>query len=129
MDPVLLDRVGERADDMLLPHHVGERARTVDEVRDLLSVTDDPWQTEGVNDRVQLAAMNRELNRRVAEKWMRSGVTMIDPATTFIDVTVVLERDVVLRPGVQLRGATEVAHFLRCKSRSPLVHFRRRSRI
>ncbi|TDC53163.1 bifunctional UDP-N-acetylglucosamine diphosphorylase/glucosamine-1-phosphate N-acetyltransferase GlmU [Jiangella ureilytica] len=72
-------------------------------------VTDDPWQTEGVNDRVQLAAINRELNRRVTEKWMRSGVTMIDPATTFIDVTVVLERDVVLRPGVQLRGTTEVA--------------------
>ncbi|PZF85473.1 bifunctional UDP-N-acetylglucosamine diphosphorylase/glucosamine-1-phosphate N-acetyltransferase GlmU [Jiangella anatolica] len=72
-------------------------------------VTADAWQTEGVNDRVQLAAMTRELNRRLTEKWMRAGVTMIDPATTFIDVTVVLERDVVLRPGVQLRGATEVA--------------------
>lgn len=72
-------------------------------------VTDDAWQTEGVNDRVQLAAVNRELNRRVTEKWMRSGVTMIDPATTFIDVTVVLERDVVLQPGVQLRGTTEIA--------------------
>lgn len=72
-------------------------------------VTGDPWQTEGVNDRVQLAAMNREFNRRVTERWMRSGVTMIDPATTFIDVTVTLERDVVLRPGVQLRGRTEIA--------------------
>ncbi len=71
-------------------------------------VTDDPWQTEGVNDRVQLAAMNRELNRRVTERWMREGVTMIDPATTWIDVTVTLARDVVLRPGVQLLGATEV---------------------
>ncbi|RIQ20470.1 bifunctional UDP-N-acetylglucosamine diphosphorylase/glucosamine-1-phosphate N-acetyltransferase GlmU [Jiangella rhizosphaerae] len=72
-------------------------------------VTDDPWQTEGVNDRVQLAAMNREFTRRINEKWMRAGVTMIDPATTFVDVTVTLERDVVLRPGVQLRGRTEVA--------------------
>ncbi|WP_083460230.1 bifunctional UDP-N-acetylglucosamine diphosphorylase/glucosamine-1-phosphate N-acetyltransferase GlmU [Jiangella muralis] len=72
-------------------------------------VTGDAWQTEGVNDRVQLAAVNREFNRRVTEKWMRSGVTMIDPASTFIDVTVVLERDVVLRPGVQLRGRTEIA--------------------
>ncbi|PSL04710.1 UDP-N-acetylglucosamine pyrophosphorylase /glucosamine-1-phosphate N-acetyltransferase [Haloactinopolyspora alba] len=71
-------------------------------------VTDDPWQTEGVNDRVQLATMTRELNRRVTERWMRAGVTMVDPATTWIDATVTLEQDVVLRPGVQLHGSTHV---------------------
>lgn len=72
-------------------------------------VTDDPWQTEGVNDRVQLAAMTRELNRRLLRRWMREGVTMIDPESTWIDVTVTLDRDVVLRPGVQLRGSTRIA--------------------
>ena len=68
----------------------------------------DSWQTEGVNDRVQLAAVYRELNRRVLERWMRAGVTVLDPATTWVDVTVRLGRDVVLRPGVQLHGATTV---------------------
>ena len=70
--------------------------------------TNDSWQTEGVNDRVQLAALNRELNRRVVERWMRAGVTVIDPAATWVDVTVKLGRDVVLRPGVQLHGSTTV---------------------
>ncbi|HEX6194639.1 MAG TPA: bifunctional UDP-N-acetylglucosamine diphosphorylase/glucosamine-1-phosphate N-acetyltransferase GlmU [Jiangellaceae bacterium] len=69
----------------------------------------DRWQTEGVNDRVQLAALGRELNRRVTEHCMRAGVTIIDPETTWIDVTVELEADVVLRPGTQLYGATSVA--------------------
>ncbi|HET6919201.1 MAG TPA: DapH/DapD/GlmU-related protein, partial [Jiangellaceae bacterium] len=59
-------------------------------------------------DRVQLAALYRELNRRVLERWMRSGVTVLDPGTTWVDVTVRLGRDVVLRPGVQLHGATSV---------------------
>jgi bifunctional UDP-N-acetylglucosamine pyrophosphorylase / glucosamine-1-phosphate N-acetyltransferase len=70
--------------------------------------TTDTWQTEGINDRVQLAALHRELNRRVLERWMRAGVTVVDPATTWVDVTVHLSRDVVLRPGVQLHGATTV---------------------
>ena len=68
----------------------------------------DTWQTEGVNDRMQLAALYRELNRRVLERWMRSGVTVVDPATTWVDVTVRLGQDVLLRPGVQLQGATTV---------------------
>jgi bifunctional UDP-N-acetylglucosamine pyrophosphorylase/glucosamine-1-phosphate N-acetyltransferase len=68
----------------------------------------DSWQTEGINDRVQLAAVYRELNRRVLERWMRAGVTVLDPATTWVDVTVRLGRDVVLRPGVQLHGETTV---------------------
>jgi bifunctional UDP-N-acetylglucosamine pyrophosphorylase/glucosamine-1-phosphate N-acetyltransferase len=71
--------------------------------------TDDVWQTEGVNDRVQLAAMRRELNRRLLEHWMRAGVTAVDPATAWVDVTVELGRDVVLHPGVQLHGVTRVA--------------------
>jgi bifunctional UDP-N-acetylglucosamine pyrophosphorylase / glucosamine-1-phosphate N-acetyltransferase len=72
-------------------------------------VTDDLWQVEGVNDRVQLAALGAELNRRVVEAWMRAGVTVIDPATTWVDVDVRLEPDVTLRPGVHLSAGTEVA--------------------
>lgn len=70
---------------------------------------DDGWQVRGANDRVQLADLGRELNRRVVEQWMRSGVSVIDPATTWVDVQVTLEPDVVLRPGTQLHGATSVA--------------------
>jgi bifunctional UDP-N-acetylglucosamine pyrophosphorylase/glucosamine-1-phosphate N-acetyltransferase len=68
----------------------------------------DTWQVEGVNDRVQLAGLGAELNRRLVRRWMRAGVTVIDPASTWLDVDVRLARDVVLEPGVQLRGNTVV---------------------
>ncbi len=71
-------------------------------------VLDDVWQAEGVNDRVQLAAVGAELNRRVVEGWMRAGVTVVDPATTWVDVQVRLGQDVLLEPGTQLRGSTTV---------------------
>lgn len=68
----------------------------------------DPWLVAGVNDRVQLAAVRAELNRRVLERWMLAGVTVVDPATTWIDVQVRLGRDVLVEPGTQLRGHTTV---------------------
>lgn len=71
-------------------------------------VTDDIWQTEGVNDRVQLARINAEMNRRILDAHMLSGVTIIDPQSTFIDVDVDLARDVVLMPGTILQGATTI---------------------
>ncbi|WP_110206711.1 bifunctional UDP-N-acetylglucosamine diphosphorylase/glucosamine-1-phosphate N-acetyltransferase GlmU [Nocardioides daejeonensis] len=71
-------------------------------------VLDDVRQTEGANDRVQLAALGRELNRRIVEEWMRAGVTVMDPATTWIEADVVLEPDVTILPGCQLLGATLV---------------------
>lgn len=69
---------------------------------------EDRIQTEGANDRVQLAALGQELNRRTVERWMRAGVTVVDPATTWIHVDVELGQDVTLLPGVQLLGATSV---------------------
>lgn len=69
---------------------------------------DDLWQTEGVNDRVQLARLGSELNRRMCEKWMRDGVTIVDPGTTWIDVDVSIGRDTTLLPGTQLQGATTI---------------------
>lgn len=71
-------------------------------------VTDDVWQTEGVNDRVQLARMNEELNRRIIDRWMREGVTVVDPRTTWVDIDVDLAQDVTLLPGTMLHGATTV---------------------
>jgi bifunctional UDP-N-acetylglucosamine pyrophosphorylase/glucosamine-1-phosphate N-acetyltransferase len=69
----------------------------------------DNWQVSGVNDRVQLAAVRAELNRRLLRDWMLAGVTVIDPASTWVDVQVELKPDVVLLPGTQLHGATAVA--------------------
>ncbi|MGH4019549.1 MAG: bifunctional UDP-N-acetylglucosamine diphosphorylase/glucosamine-1-phosphate N-acetyltransferase GlmU, partial [Pseudonocardiaceae bacterium] len=68
----------------------------------------DPWLVQGVNDRVQLAALGGELNRRLLEGWMRAGVTVIDPASVRVDADVQLGEDVVLHPGVQLHGGTAV---------------------
>ena len=72
-------------------------------------VTTDRWQTEGVNDRVQLASMGKEMNRRIVEKWQRAGVTVQDPATTWIESNVDLGEDVTLLPNTILRGATSIA--------------------
>jgi bifunctional UDP-N-acetylglucosamine pyrophosphorylase/glucosamine-1-phosphate N-acetyltransferase len=74
----------------------------------LAHVVEDLWQTEGVNDRVQLAALGRELNRRVCEGHMREGVTIVDPATTWVDVDVAIGRDTTILPGTQLLGATTI---------------------
>jgi bifunctional UDP-N-acetylglucosamine pyrophosphorylase/glucosamine-1-phosphate N-acetyltransferase len=70
---------------------------------------DDVWQTEGINDRIQLSRMNAELNRRILERWMREGVTVVDPASTWIHASVDLAPDVILLPGTSLEGATSVA--------------------
>lgn len=70
--------------------------------------TDDPMLVEGINDRAQLAVLRAEMNRRILDDWMREGVTVVDPATTWVDVDVELARDVTLLPGTQLHGATTV---------------------
>lgn len=69
---------------------------------------DDPGKVAGANDRVQLAALAQEMNRRILETHMRAGVTVVDPASTWIDVDVTIERDVTIRPGVQLHGTTSI---------------------
>jgi bifunctional UDP-N-acetylglucosamine pyrophosphorylase/glucosamine-1-phosphate N-acetyltransferase len=68
----------------------------------------DVMQTEGANDRVQLAALAAEMNRRILERWMRDGVTVVDPTSTWIDADVKLSVDVTILPGVQLLGTTVV---------------------
>ncbi|WP_308188328.1 bifunctional UDP-N-acetylglucosamine diphosphorylase/glucosamine-1-phosphate N-acetyltransferase GlmU [Nocardioides sp. R-C-SC26] len=70
---------------------------------------DDVAQTEGANDRVQLAELGRVLNDRIVTGWMRAGVTVMDPGSTWIDADAVLAQDVTILPGTQLLGATVVA--------------------
>ena len=69
---------------------------------------EDDLELAGVNDRVQLAAVEAELRWRILESHMLAGVTMHDPTTVYIDAQVQLARDVVLEPNVILRGATAV---------------------
>jgi bifunctional UDP-N-acetylglucosamine pyrophosphorylase/glucosamine-1-phosphate N-acetyltransferase len=65
-------------------------------------------ETQGVNDRWQLAMAERELRSRTNRAWLLNGVTMLDPRQTFIDVTVSIGRDVTLYPGTILQGSTVI---------------------
>ncbi|WP_129659677.1 bifunctional UDP-N-acetylglucosamine diphosphorylase/glucosamine-1-phosphate N-acetyltransferase GlmU [Rothia halotolerans] len=69
---------------------------------------EDRWEVEGANDRVQLSALGRVLNRRIAEACMRGGATIVDPETTWIDTTVSIGNDVTILPGTQLYGTTVI---------------------
>lgn len=69
---------------------------------------DDHLECMGVNDRVQLSAAERVLRERINTRWMREGVTMVDPSATYIDASVTLEADVRLLPGTILEGDTRV---------------------
>ncbi len=71
-------------------------------------VADDPSEAIGVNDRAQLGEAETELRRRINERWMRAGVTMVDPAHTYVDTAVHLAADVTLFPGTVLQGRTVV---------------------
>jgi bifunctional UDP-N-acetylglucosamine pyrophosphorylase / glucosamine-1-phosphate N-acetyltransferase len=69
---------------------------------------DDSALVAGVNNRVQLAELGAELNRRIVAAHQMSGATVIDPATTWIDVDVTIGRDTVIHPGTQLLGRTQI---------------------
>jgi bifunctional UDP-N-acetylglucosamine pyrophosphorylase / glucosamine-1-phosphate N-acetyltransferase len=78
----------------------GHRAGTV--------LAGDPAEIQGVNDRVQLAQARRVFNGRLLEAWMRAGVTIMDPATTWIDADVSLAPDAEILPGTHLEGRTSI---------------------
>ncbi len=73
------------------------------------SVAGDHREIAGINNRVQLAEARRILNDRLLTAAMLSGVTVVDPASTWVDVSVTFERDVVVHPGTQLHGSTHLA--------------------
>jgi bifunctional UDP-N-acetylglucosamine pyrophosphorylase / glucosamine-1-phosphate N-acetyltransferase len=68
----------------------------------------DPAEIQGVNDRVQLAQVRRAYNTRLLETWMRAGVTIMDPAATWIDVGVTVAPDAEILPGTYLEGNTAI---------------------
>lgn len=72
------------------------------------SVAGDHREIAGINNRVQLAEARRILNDRLLTRAMLGGVTVVDPATTWIDVTVTFEQDAVVHPGTQLLGSTHL---------------------
>ncbi|MCU1497949.1 MAG: UDP-N-acetylglucosamine pyrophosphorylase/glucosamine-phosphate N-acetyltransferase [Acidimicrobiales bacterium] len=69
---------------------------------------EDPADAEGINDRLQLAKAEAELRRRTNERWLEAGVTLVDPASTYIDATVQLASDVTVFPGTILQGTTSI---------------------
>ncbi|MFE3644972.1 bifunctional UDP-N-acetylglucosamine diphosphorylase/glucosamine-1-phosphate N-acetyltransferase GlmU [Streptomyces sp. NPDC059169] len=72
------------------------------------SVAGDHREILGINNRVQLAEARRLLNERLLERAMMAGVTVVDPSSVQVDVTVTFERDAVVHPGTQLLGATHI---------------------
>jgi bifunctional UDP-N-acetylglucosamine pyrophosphorylase/glucosamine-1-phosphate N-acetyltransferase len=69
---------------------------------------DDPAEAMGVKDRIRLAAATAVLQRRILERCMLSGVTIVDPGSTFIDATVGIGRDTVIEPFSVIRGRTTI---------------------
>jgi bifunctional UDP-N-acetylglucosamine pyrophosphorylase / glucosamine-1-phosphate N-acetyltransferase len=81
----------------------------------------DETEVLGVNDRKHLAQIDKILQDRIRDKWLVAGVTMLSPESTFIDDTVALGQDVVLEPGVILKGKTVVGEGARVGAYSYLT--------
>ena len=71
-------------------------------------VVDDPALVLGVNDRVQLAEVTALAQKRILQEHMRNGVTIVDPASTYVHATVEIGRDTTIEPSTTLKGATKI---------------------
>ena len=71
-------------------------------------VTTDPGEAAGVNDRKQLAAVAAVQRRRILDRLMESGVTILDPASTYIEDTVTIEPDTTIYPQVTIEGPSSI---------------------
>ena len=71
-------------------------------------ITDDPSECLGVNDRRQLAELGAIMRRRILDRLMTAGVTVVDPSNTYVDDTVTIGMDTVLHPGIILEGRTTI---------------------
>ncbi len=100
----------------ILPHLEANNAQkeyyitdAVTKVTPVMAVdVDDYQEILGINDRLQLATAYEILQKRVKEKWMNAGVTLIDPNSITIDETVQLGQDVIIEPQTHLRGNTVI---------------------
>jgi len=81
-------------------------------VRDGLSVQaalmDDLEETIGINTRIHLAEVETAMRRRINQGHMLNGVTMMDPASTYIEIGVTIGRDTVIMPNTYIHGETEI---------------------
>lgn len=82
---------------------------------------DDADEALGINDRKQLAQAEAIMRQRIREQWMDQGVTIVDPATTWIDKQVHIGQDTILFPGTMLEGQTKIGD--RCRI-GPFAHLR-----
>ncbi len=92
-------------------HHLKVAAFQVEDAREVL----------GVNDRVELAQMEKIFRLRKAESLMRDGVTIVDPESTYIDEDVTVGNDTIIEPGVSLQGATRVGRSCTIRSGSTIM--------
>ncbi|MEH1910005.1 MAG: bifunctional UDP-N-acetylglucosamine diphosphorylase/glucosamine-1-phosphate N-acetyltransferase GlmU [Nostoc sp.] len=100
----------------VLPHLQANNAQkeyyltdAVTQVGQVMAVdVEDYQEILGINDRLQLATAYEILQKRVKEKWMLAGVTLIDPTSITIDETVELQPDVIIEPQTHLRGNTVI---------------------
>ena len=69
---------------------------------------DDPLEVMGLDDRLKLARAEAEMRRRINEGWLRAGVTLIDPAATYIEAGVEIGADTVIWPNTFLQGETRL---------------------
>ncbi|MBV9599643.1 MAG: bifunctional UDP-N-acetylglucosamine diphosphorylase/glucosamine-1-phosphate N-acetyltransferase GlmU [Chloroflexi bacterium] len=73
------------------------------------TLTEDEEEVLGVNDRAQLSQANLVLRQRKIDQLLQSGVSVVDPATTYVEPEVEVEPDVTIQPGCHLRGRTRIA--------------------
>ena len=71
-------------------------------------VADDPAEVLGINNRLQMSQVEAALYGRIRERWMLEGVTMIDPASTFIDASAVMGQDTLVYPNTMVLGDSRV---------------------
>jgi bifunctional UDP-N-acetylglucosamine pyrophosphorylase / glucosamine-1-phosphate N-acetyltransferase len=81
----------------------------------------DPSVNLGINDRADLALATAEARRRILDAHMLAGVTIIDPAATWIDADVEIDPDATIEPGSTLRGATRIGRESRIGPHSTII--------
>lgn len=104
--PRLLEVMPSASGELYLTDVVHLTARSSGHVEGM--VAEDPWDVYGVNTRQQLAQANTVMRKRLCDYWMAQGVTIMDPATTYLDATVSFGEDTIVHPNTHVRGATRV---------------------
>ena len=90
--------------------------------RIVATVTGSLDETVGINNRVQLAEVEQLLRRRILEQHMYAGVTIIDPATTYIGAEVEIGSDTIILPGTMLSGSTRIGSSCRIGPATTIEH-------